>query len=78
VVIEDSGPGMSQEDQQKAGTRFRRGKAGKHLPGAGLGLAIVNTIVQMHQAKMVLGPGEKLNGLRVHLVFTLNLGTQAG
>lgn len=78
VVIEDSGPGMSQEDQQKAGTRFRRGKAGKHLPGAGLGLAIVNTIVQMHQAQMVLGPAEKLKGLRVRLVFTLNLGTQAG
>lgn len=73
VVVEDSGPGMSEEDRQKAGTRFRRGKAGKHLPGAGLGLAIVSTILQMHQAQMVLGPGEKLKGLRVRLVFTLNL-----
>ncbi len=73
VVIEDSGPGMSEEDRQKAGIRFRRGKAGKHLPGAGLGLAIVSTIVQMHQARMVLEPGERLKGLRVRLVFTLNL-----
>lgn len=73
VVIEDNGPGMSEEDRQKAGIRFRRGKAGKHLPGAGLGLAIVSTIVQMHQARMVLEPGERLKGLRVRLVFTLNL-----
>lgn len=73
VVIEDNGPGMSEEDRQKAGIRFRRGKAGKHLPGAGLGLAIVSTIVQMHQARMMLEPGERLKGLRVRLVFTLNL-----
>src|SRR5690606_25039545 len=73
VVVEDSGPGMSEEDRQKAGTRFRRGKAGKHLPGAGLGLAIVSTILQMHQARMVLEPSERLKGLRVRLVFTLNL-----
>ncbi len=73
VVVEDNGPGMSEEDREKAGTRFRRGKAGKHLPGAGLGLAIVNTIMQMHQARMELGTGEKLTGLRVGLVFSLSL-----
>ncbi|HBP29799.1 MAG: sensor histidine kinase N-terminal domain-containing protein [Advenella sp.] len=73
VVVEDSGAGMSEEDRQKAGIRFRRGKAGKHLPGAGLGLAIVSTILQMHQARMVLEPGVRLKGLRVRLVFTLNL-----
>jgi len=73
IVVEDNGPGMSEEDRQKAGTRFRRGKAGKHLPGAGLGLAIVSTILQMHQARMVFEPGERLKGLRVRLVFTLNL-----
>jgi len=73
IVVEDNGPGMSEEDRLKAGTRFRRGKAGKHLPGAGLGLAIVSTILQMHQARMVLEPGERLEGLRVRLVFTLNL-----
>ncbi len=73
VVVEDNGPGMSDEDREKAGTRFRRGKAGKHLPGAGLGLAIVNTIMQMHQATMELGAGEKLSGLRVRLVFSLSL-----
>ena len=72
VVVEDNGPGMSEEDRHKAGTRFRRGKAGKHLPGAGLGLAIVTTILQMHQAYMLLEPGRTLKGLRVRLVFTLN------
>ena len=75
VTIEDSGPGMSEEDMQKAGVRFRRGKAGKQLPGAGLGLAIVNTIMQMHQARMVLSHGEKHKGLRVDLVFTLILSS---
>src|SRR5690606_28025058 len=72
VVVEDNGPGMSEEDREKAGTRFRRGKAGKHLPGAGLGLAIVNTITQRRQARMVLGTGEKRTGLRVGRVFSLS------
>src|SRR3546814_6917339 len=50
VVVEDNGSGMSQSDIERAGLRFRRGKAGKNTAGAGLGLAIVQAIMQDRQS----------------------------
>ncbi|WP_233597889.1 sensor histidine kinase [Comamonas sp. BIGb0124] len=54
LTVEDSGGGMSADDLARAGTRFRRGAAGKHQPGAGLGLAIVQTIATLHGARLTL------------------------
>ncbi len=54
VFVQDSGPGMSEEDIAQAGLRFRRGAAGKGRTGAGLGLAIVQAIVGAHQGQMRL------------------------
>lgn len=71
VTVEDSGPGMSAEDIARASVRFRRGAAGKNKPGAGLGLAIVGTIVEIHGGTMVLENRAPLPGLRAALVFTL-------
>ncbi|MVW78392.1 sensor histidine kinase [Bordetella sp. 02P26C-1] len=71
VTVEDSGPGMSPEDIAQASVRFRRGAAGKNRPGAGLGLAIVGTIVKLHGGWMVLENRKPLPGLRVALGFTL-------
>lgn len=71
VTVEDSGPGMSAEDIARASVRFRRGAAGKNRPGAGLGLAIVGTIVEIHGGKMVLENRTPQAGLRAALVFTL-------
>ncbi len=69
-LIEDEGPGMSPADIERAGVRFRRGQAGKHLPGAGLGLAIVKTIADLHGATLVLRPGTG-SGLCAGLIFPL-------
>jgi two-component system sensor histidine kinase TctE len=74
VTVEDSGPGMSPEDIAQASVRFRRGAAGKNKPGAGLGLAIVGTIVKLHGGWMVLENRAPLPGLRVALGFTLDSG----
>src|SRR3546814_180258 len=71
LTVEDNGPGMSAEDIARASVRFRRGAAGKNKPGAGLGLAIVGTIVEIHGGKMVLENRAPLPGLRAALVFTL-------
>lgn len=65
--IQDTGPGMSKPDIRKAGRRFRRGEAGKHSHGAGLGLAIVRTIMQRHQGFLhIRQPGQ---GCEVALIF---------
>ncbi|SAI66811.1 sensor kinase [Bordetella ansorpii] len=73
VMVEDSGPGMSQLDIERAGVRFRRGAAGKKKGGAGLGLAIVGTITEIHAAKLLIENRPGRQGLRVALVFTLDL-----
>jgi two-component system sensor histidine kinase TctE len=76
VIVEDNGPGMSADDIEKAGVRFRRGQAGKNTPGAGLGLAIVQAIMLQHRGQFVL---ESLQpGCRATLVFTLDLPPQGG
>ncbi|WP_052754955.1 sensor histidine kinase [Lampropedia cohaerens] len=54
VSVQDSGPGMSEDDMRQAGTRFRRGRAGRNTSGAGLGLAIVDAIVKAHHGTMRL------------------------
>lgn len=75
LAVEDSGPGMSAEDIARAGIRFRRGAAGKNKPGAGLGLAIVDTIAGLLGARLVLENRTPLAGLRAALVFSLETAT---
>lgn len=71
LQVEDQGPGMSAHDIERAGVRFRRGQAGKQQAGAGLGLAIVHTIAQMHGAQLRLESREPPPGLQATLVFPL-------
>ena len=71
VEVLDNGPGMSEEDIARAGVRFRRGQAGKKRPGAGLGLAIVRTISELHGASLRLGSEGSGTGLHVTWTFPL-------
>lgn len=67
LSVLDTGLGMSAADIEKAGRRFRRGQAGKNNNGAGLGLAIVHTIMQYHHGSLKIhSPGR---GCEVALVF---------
>jgi len=72
IAVEDDGPGMSAPDIAQASVRFRRGAAGKNTTGAGLGLAIVGTIVGVHGARLVLENRDPGPGLRAALVFPLS------
>lgn len=73
VMVEDNGPGMTADDIEKAGVRFRRGRAGRNTSGAGLGLAIVHAIMQQLGGEFRLeSPGR---GCRATLVFTLGSPT---
>jgi signal transduction histidine kinase len=47
--VEDTGPGMPEEDLPHLFDRFYRGRSAATYPGSGLGLAIVQAIVDRHE-----------------------------
>jgi two-component system OmpR family sensor kinase len=54
--VTDEGPGLSQETWAKISAgRFKRGE-GITLPGTGIGLSIVQSIAELHEASLMLGP----------------------
>jgi two-component system, OmpR family, sensor histidine kinase TctE len=68
LAVEDSGPGIPEEDRQRVRQRFYR------LPnspghGSGLGLAIVDEIAKLYGASLNLGPGTNGLGTRVTVQF---------
>ncbi|MEO0570758.1 MAG: HAMP domain-containing sensor histidine kinase [Bacteroidota bacterium] len=52
ISIKDSGPGIDKENQQLVFERYRQTKTGKEKEGAGLGLAIVRKIMELHNASI--------------------------
>jgi signal transduction histidine kinase len=53
ISVQDSGPGVPEEDRERIFERFWRGK-GVRADGAGLGLAIVMEIVRAHGASVTV------------------------
>jgi two-component system OmpR family sensor kinase len=70
LIVEDSGPGIAQEDRLRIFDRFYRG-SGHQMdhPGSGLGLAIVKTIAEMHGANLTIDQSPNLGGLQITLQF---------
>ncbi|NOR82342.1 MAG: hypothetical protein GQ526_02485 [Ardenticatenales bacterium] len=50
IVVGDTGPGMSREEQERVFDRSYRGKSAEsgHTPVTGLGLSIAQEILQAH------------------------------
>ena len=69
IRIQDSGPGIAPQDLSMAGKRFWRGVETKQNKGAGLGLAIVQSIMKLHQGQMEITSGDETSGLSVTLWF---------
>lgn len=67
VAVEDRGPGIPAHEQPRVFQRYFRGSAAVERPGAGLGLAIVDSIAQAHGGRVALvsRPGQT--------TFTLHL-----
>jgi len=55
VMVEDSGPGISADEQARVFDKFYRGESGKtQAKGSGLGLYLVKYFVELHNGKIIL------------------------
>lgn len=69
VTVDDSGPGIAEQERAGIFDRFRRGQSGHNTGGSGLGLAIVHAITTRLGAAITLERSASLGGLRVTLRF---------
>lgn len=69
--VQDNGPGISKEDQERIFEKFFRGQAQAHTKGTGLGLFLVKYFVELHGGHVFLEsqPGQ---GTRVGFTLPLN------
>ncbi|AOM39385.1 sensor histidine kinase [Xenorhabdus hominickii] len=72
LEIDDSGPGIAEENISQSLMAFNRLDNAAGLDGAGLGLTIVKEISLYHGASLQLLPSEALGGLLVRIVFRLS------
>lgn len=65
LSIEDNGPGIAPEQREKVIKPFIRGKdSEQQVKGYGMGLAIVNRIVQWHQGQLNISESTLLHGAK--------------
>ena len=50
-TVTDQGPGIHEPDLERIFARFERGRRGRHLPGTGIGLALVAEIMERHRGR---------------------------
>lgn len=66
--VDDSGPGLSDEQRSHLGERFYR-VLGNAAPGSGLGWSIVRRIAAVHGAQVETARSASLGGLTVRVAF---------
>lgn len=69
LSVEDSGPGMKEEDIARCGERFFR-VLGSGESGSGLGWSIVRRIASAQHATVRIGRSSRLGGLAVNVEWT--------
>jgi len=73
AMVEDAGPGIAPEQRKRVFERFYRLPNNSNVDGCGIGLSIVQAVVEMHHARIELDRSD-LGGLRV-TVFFASAGT---
>ncbi len=69
--VHDSGPGLTEPQQQRLGERFFR-VAGSGVGGSGLGWSIARRIAEVHDAQLHVEASAALGGLAVRCDFQLD------
>lgn len=83
IAVSDNGPGIASEDRERALGRFNRLDNARTRPGAGLGLAMVSAVAQLHGGEFTLsdraggGSGDGSVSGSGGLVATIRLPRQA-
>jgi signal transduction histidine kinase len=67
IVVEDSGPGIPEDQFENVFKRFYR-VSEENQKGTGLGLALVQRIIEIHKATIEFGKSD-LGGLKVEVCF---------
>lgn len=67
--VEDSGPGLTEDEMARLGERFYR-VLGSDKTGSGLGWSIVRRIAVVYQARVSISRSERLGGLGVTVCWT--------
>jgi signal transduction histidine kinase len=71
IRVTDSGPGISPDDMEKITQRFYRAESSRTTPGFGLGMAMVNAIMLVHQGEVRFA-NQPVGGLCCELRFPIN------
>ncbi|MGY2735396.1 ATP-binding protein [Sphingomonas sp. UYP23] len=69
--VEDRGPGIAEADRAQALRRFGRLDSARSLPGAGLGMALVEAVARLHDGRIELG--DNAPGLVAAIVVPVTL-----
>ena len=69
--VVDQGPGIPAEERQRVIQRFQRGSTATGTRGSGLGLALVNQLVQRMDAELAISDGP-CRGADLQLRFPSN------
>lgn len=67
LKVSDNGPGIPEEDRQRATGRFVRLETSRSQPGSGLGLSLVAAVMKYHGGRLELSGRNR--GLAVAMVF---------
>lgn len=68
VIVTDTGPGIPPDKREQAKQRFVRLDPQRSTPGSGLGLALVDAVAKLHDARLELGDNRP-GGLRAAITF---------
>ncbi len=74
LLVEDEGPGIAPEDRERIFERFYR-VAGSQASGSGLGLSIVQRIVEIHRGRIAVEEGEGGRGTRMRVSIDSGSGS---
>jgi len=67
IRIDDSGPGIQAAERSAVLRRFYRSDPSRHMPGVGLGLALVAAIARLHNFTLILDASDYDHGCRAEL-----------